>query len=139
MKWRRSRSTRSGVGWMRMLGGTQFREGRRSKREVVWPRGAVVGGRGAGWWGRRFMGQRRAWGARPGTQSRQANPPDPNPNKIAYGPPNACASAAPPIQDRERRQHMIAHEIAAISLDAQRRRLHALVRRYAVFCTGCRN
>ena len=89
MKWRRSRSTRSGVGWMRMLGGTQFRDGRRSKREVVWPRGVVVGGRGAGRWGRWLMGQRRAWRARPGTQSREANAPDPNPNKIACGPPNA--------------------------------------------------
>ena len=50
---------------MRVLGGTQFRDRSRSKREVVWPRGAVVGGRGAGWWGRWLMGQRRAWGARP--------------------------------------------------------------------------
>ena len=42
-------------------------------------------------------------------------------------PPNACALAAPLPEDRERREHTIAHEIGPILLDAKRRRLHALV------------
>ncbi len=49
-------------------------------------------------------------------------------------PPNACASAAPPIMDQERLKHMVAAEMAAISLDAKRRRLHALVGPVLGFC-----
>ena len=42
--------------------------------------------------------------------------------------PNALRVSRAALQSWERPKHMIAHEIAAILLDAQRRRLHALVR-----------
>ena len=41
--------------------------------------------------------------------------------------PTICASAAPPSVGQERPEHMPAAKIGPISLDAQRRRLHALV------------
>ena len=92
-------------------------ERRRSKSEVVWPRGVVVGGRGAGWWGRWLMGQRRAWGARPEKRLRQTPPQDSDPIEKTCGPPNGLAFSC---RERAQRSRQNSHDLAreAVSCNA---------------------
>ena len=55
---------------------------------MVWPRGAVVGGRGAGWWGRWFLGAAPRVGLAAGERLRQTPPQDSDLIEKTCGPPN---------------------------------------------------